>query len=652
MKRQLLVIGLLCSLCIHVSATAGDTAWVQAQRDVWMDWYNDFDTAVQFPDGTASYRKIEMIFTLGKYACPGSPQYCSDWDYTVQVFVMTPGGDTLELGRLITPYAKGARMPADWKGTYVFDVTDYYPVLKDNATVRVHYSGYSGGFTADVRFAFVEGTRTRDVLRIDRLWHGSFDYGNAADPIENKIAAVGKTVPAGTDRTELKFCITGHGGDDVNCAEFCKKDYRVLVNSSAVAQRSIWRDDCGLNALYPQSGTWIYNRANWCPGDLVLPDAHRLAGLHPGDAFNIDVDFDSHNSTTNQPNRYPASYMIEAALFHYGPLHKSLDVSLEDIVAPTDADRHFRENARCGGPVVRISNTGQTPVTSVRFAYGVDGTQAEYLWQGTLAPLEATEVTLAELQALSTLSGETASRKFTVRITEVNGSADADMGNNEMTAVFTPAPKWPTEFIVSLKTNSSMTGGKSQSSWAIYDRSGAAVKERNDLSASTVYTDTVRLGPGCYRLEVRDAGCDGLSWWANAAAGNGTFTVRPLASATPYTLRGYFNGDFGCGFTQYFTADWPTSVEEALPTGKAELELYPNPAQHAVHVAITGMQQVAGTIRVLDVSGRIVARQPCHGAVATINTSSFADGMYTVVFMHDHADRAPLQGRFIVNKAN
>src|SRR4051812_2891710 len=82
-------------------AANGDTTWVQAHSDIWLDNYNNFDSTVQFPDGTKSYRKIYMIFTLGKYQCPGSPQYCGDWDYTVQNFLMTPGGDTLELSRLI-----------------------------------------------------------------------------------------------------------------------------------------------------------------------------------------------------------------------------------------------------------------------------------------------------------------------------------------------------------------------------------------------------------------------------------------------------------------------------------------------------------------------------------------------------------------------
>ena len=29
-------------------------------------------------------------------------------------------------------------------------------------------------------------------------------------------------------------------------------------------------------ALYPQGGTWVYDRANWCPGDKATTRNHEL----------------------------------------------------------------------------------------------------------------------------------------------------------------------------------------------------------------------------------------------------------------------------------------------------------------------------------------------------------------------------------------
>ena len=110
MKKILILF--IAVFCINTvsKAAPGDTTWVQA-NNVYLTYYNNYDTAVAFPAAGTSYRKILMIFTLGKYVCPGytygtgSVPWCGDWDYTIQNFLMTPGGDTLELGRLITPYA-------------------------------------------------------------------------------------------------------------------------------------------------------------------------------------------------------------------------------------------------------------------------------------------------------------------------------------------------------------------------------------------------------------------------------------------------------------------------------------------------------------------------------------------------------------------
>ena len=161
MKRLLALLPAIL-LAAFVSAAPGDTTKVQSFAGLQMDHYGAFDTTVEFPDGSVAYRKILMNFTLGKYQCPGNPppQYCGDWDYDVHMFIMTKTGDTLEIGRFITPYANAsyARTPWTWKQRYVFDVTDFYNQLKDSATVRIFYSGYSWGFTADVRFDMIEGT--------------------------------------------------------------------------------------------------------------------------------------------------------------------------------------------------------------------------------------------------------------------------------------------------------------------------------------------------------------------------------------------------------------------------------------------------------------------------------------------------------------
>src|SRR5207249_3388371 len=97
------------------------------------------------------------------------------------------------------------------------------------------YSGYSGGFTANVKFAFIEGTPARNVLNLKHLWNNYYTYGNSADPISNHVLPYSLTVPDSAKFSEMKFTVTGHGADGTdNCCEFSNSNnwhsYSVMVN--------------------------------------------------------------------------------------------------------------------------------------------------------------------------------------------------------------------------------------------------------------------------------------------------------------------------------------------------------------------------------------------------------------------------------------
>jgi len=640
MKKQHLLI-LFFSLIAAVSkANPGDTTWVQAHNDKWLDYYNNFDTTVQFPNGTTSYRKVYMIFTLGKYVCPGNPQYCGSWDYTVQNYLMTPGGDTVELSRLITPYATtGGRFSNSWKYRYIFDVTDYYPILKNTGTIRIHYSGYSGGFTANIKFAFVEGTPERDVKGISRVWNGSFAFGKASDPFDNHTPAMSKTAPAGTQSADLKFNVTGHGSDAQYCSEFCSKYYKVMLNSNLIDQKNIWRDNCGFNQIYPQTGTWIYDRANWCPGALVNTNTHHLTGVTAGSNYNVDVDFEQYTDNGN------ASYTIDGAVIYYGGYNRTVDASLESIVAPTDYEGNMRENPVCSVPSLKIHNAGSTTITSVKIEYGVQGSfLPQYTWTGSLPALQDTVINLPESWSLRTATG---TNTFVARILAVNNQTDQDSTNNTQKTSFVAAPVWPVTFSVNMKANT--FAAANETTWKIYDMNNNIVAQRSNTSSNATYIDTLVLGPSCYKLVVEDQGCDGLSWWANSGAGSGYLQVKKLGNPIPLTLGGYYSGDFGCGFTQYFTTSFATGVETINGAeNMAAITAYPNPARDNVTINITGVQGVEGTLQLVDALGRTVLEQQINTAEQTINTSSLANGIYTIVFRDAHAAGTKLQTRLVI----
>lgn len=619
---------LACLAGSKVKAAPGDTINVQSHTSTQLSNYGTYDSPAAFPTTNTTYRKINMTFTLGKYPCPAGSQYCGDWDYTVQVFVITPT-DTMEIGRLITPYAGISQFPMSWKHRYVMDVTDYATILKNNATIRIKYSGYSGGFTANVKFDFIEGTPPRNVVAIKRAWNGYFAYGNPSQPIESYLNNRAFQMPANAQAAALKIFLTGHGGNTSdNCAEFCQKYYQVKLNNGLISQRNIWRDNCGSNNLYPQTGTWLYDRANWCPGDIVTPYLHNLNGLTANSNFNLDVDFQPYVNNNTQ-----AGWEFEGQIVYYGAYNNTADASLEKIISPSNHEANFRDNQVCQEPKIDIKNTGSSQISSVDFEYGLqNGTMHTYQWQGSLTAGETAEIALPTVPEIQTVT--TANVKFVTRITNVNGAADAFTQNNSLTSTFTPLPVWPNNLVLTFNTNRASNFGYNETTWKIMDAYGNVVKERINNPNQSQILDTVLLPRGCYRLEMNDAGCDGISWWAyqfyQPNPGTGSFSVREKGRPAPLQMRGYFNGDFGCSFSQtFYVATALGTSKEKAPFG---LNAYPNPANDLLQVNITGAAKTNGIIKLTNALGQEVFVGELESGNIRIPVKNIASGIYSLSF--------------------
>ena len=667
MKKYLYLFAIAFTLSQTIQAAPGDTTWVQA-NNVEFTHYGNFDTTITFPSPGTTYRRIYMILTLGKYMCPAGSTYCGDWDYTVQNYLMTPGGDTLELGRLITPYANAGapRTPWSWTQHYVYDVTDYAMVLQGSATMRINYSGYSWGFTGDLTFAFIEGTPDRTVYGINRLWNGYFNYGDTAHSdsfdINTHYPTLNFTAPAHTQSAEMKYTVTGHGSDGNYCNEFCDHSYYVYLNSAIIDSYSVWRPDCGMNELYPQSGTWLYERANWCPGALVYSQFYNLPGITAGAATNVDIRFQPYISSGG------AGYAVDGNLFFYGGINKTIDASLDQIVAPTNDENFFRENPTWGTPVVYVKNTGATTIDSITLQYGIkqSATMQTYTWYGSISPLTGTQITLPDLHQIDELAahdsttGSWDTATFIAEILKVNGVADNDQTNDTLTSQFASAPKWPTSIRIDFKTNNEAIASGSnicETSWIIYDADNNIFQQRANANISTMYIDTVNFWhSGFYRLQVYDSSCDGLQWWANSGTGitSGYLYVKPMTGLTDIPMHGYnyggtYNNDFGCGFTQYFYIQTADNGIRNISSNGQSIEAYPNPAQNYVNVAIAGLLTVNGEIRIIDALGRTVSVTNCNTANQQIDVSKLATGLYTIVFVNTQSGNE-LETRLLITK--
>lgn len=410
--------------------------------------------------------------------------------------------ERFELGRFITPYGKGLDLGEDGF-TWIYDVTDYEPLLRGEVDLQA-----ANDFELlDLRFVFVEGLPPRDVLDIQNLWPlGSHRYGALADDEELRPVAIDLNPDAAGFRVRSRISGHGHAGPH-NCCEWDAKEHHLLVKGIGQFYWTVWRD-CGFNPVYPQGGTWQFDRAGWCPGTFVDTHDHELTPLvSPGETVALDYGLEAYDPQTGEEE---GAFVVSHQLFTYGPPHRSLDAALEAIVAPSPHDEYRRLNPVAIDAVVKVRNLGATTLHSLTVAYGLEtGEMLTHLWEGTLAFQGETEIVLPGPD----WSGLRDRGRFVARIEEVNGRTDEHPGNNRRNTLV-PAPyRFPETIVVEVQTPG--FGRAADNSYQILDGQGRVHAERIEFEDDREYRDVIKLRPGAYRFVFVDREEDGLirHWW-------------------------------------------------------------------------------------------------------------------------------------------
>ncbi len=542
-----------------------------------------------------------------------------NWEY-YNVFEVV---NNLELGRVITPY--NGNVPPSWKYTYSFDVTEFASLLHDSVDIRARYGGWQDGFTVTLDFEFIEGTPARECYQIVPLWQGSHAYGNTNNPIENFLEPRSVVIDGQMKQAVLRVIQTGHGfGGADGCSEFCQKKHFIKVHGQTYYTTTVWRDKCGENPIYPQGGTWVYNRSNWCPGEEVYPYDYDLT--QPLSQVNatalIDMDMEPY---VNQGNNN-SSYIISGMLFLYKDNNYKDEASLEEILTPNNAMRYNRINPSCSYPIVKVKNNGGENIKTIEFSYGPkDGTKVTYTWSGDIKPYES-----AELELAKAINFSSAAKVFEVEIVKVNGKTDEVPYNNKMAVAYDATPTYPNDFIIWLRTNNR----GNENAYTIKDAWGKVVAERSGMLNGTLYTDTVRLDNGCFTFEITDTRGDGLGFWANPNAGTGQLFFRRLGNGQ--VLRN-FGTDWGSSIKQKFTTAFALDVEETTATNS--IEVFPNPSKGEFWLDINMSNSKNATVEVFDYSGRKIIAEHISSDnfyAYRIDMSTFSNGVYILKVTADN----------------
>lgn len=506
--------------------------------------------------------------------------------------------DRYEIGRYITPYGIGLSLGPNGF-TWVFDVTDYAHLLHD----MVELSAGNQQELIDLKFMMIKGTAPRDVVQVDRIWgqSGSYKYKN----LDDDVSLPNKTINLHPNSStyKVKTRITGHGHKSTNgnyphCCEWKDNVHYFHVNGTQVDNWHIWQtNDCALNPVYPQGGTWPGAREGWCPGDIVKEHEIEITPHVSGNT--VDLDYSITPVPSNNLGMGDGNYVMGMHLVQYGAINNSLDAEIYEVLSPTDDKYRSRVNPLCRDLQIVIRNNGSTPLTSLTITYQVIGGQAEtYNWTGNLAFGKMETVTLP-VPNLNFWVGD-GSQHFTATVSNPNGGVDQYPENDYIKTHFEIPDNYTAGIKLELRTNNRA----SQNSYTIKNEAGVVMLSRNNLSNNTTYKDTLNYPPGCYTLELLDTGNDGLSYWANTAAGGGH--CRLLSSFVPFPVK-TFEPEFGHKLTYSFSIDMTVNTQDLVDV-KTTSTVFPNPNKGNFSVELMGYEGEVN-LELYNVVGKLVEQR-------------------------------------------
>ncbi|MEE4256929.1 MAG: LamG-like jellyroll fold domain-containing protein, partial [Bacteroidales bacterium] len=483
----------------------------------------------------------------------------------------------IELMSFVTPYGINLDLGEDGK-TWYFDMSDYVDVLKGSKRLTVELGGQRQE-DMDIKFWFIVGTPPHDVIDFKQLWRpASSSYQDLLADRNFEPREV--TIHPDAEQLKLRSVITGHGQE----GEFIGRQHTFNIDGDdAEYQWFVWTE-CSTIPIYPQGGTWLYDRAGWCPGDPSdLYEYDITEYVTPGQNHTLDYGIVNGSGTSN--------YQVSQQLVSYGTPNFTLDAAIIGINKPNATAAHERFNPACTDPVVIIKNTGSTTLTSLELEfYVVGGTALTQTWSGSLGFLDTAEVIL---EVPNFAFWQENSNRFTVNIINANGQVDEYPHNNTYTSTFESVDLLDINLTpVTIQCYTNQQGW--QTSYTLTDLEGNVLLERDNLESTTQYSDVVELGLGCYRLRIDDSGDNGLYYWHQPNYGSGYFRMRDVNDDIVES----FEREFGRFAVYEFAVVDMTGTAEAAVRDNV-ISIYPNPTRNSVNILHQGMENTHVEVTVL-----------------------------------------------------
>ncbi len=318
---------------------------------------------MSLPADNSNYSNILLHINL---ECPEFG--CDPWDQPAFLKVKKDG-QTYELGRYITPFGVAC-------GPWTVDVTDFRSIL----TGYLEFISYvqvwgASGWLVTLQLEYVEGTPNFAYTELVPLWNT--DYQVYGDPnVSYDLPEMAVPIEDNVEQVNLRLTTTGHGqGNTDNAAEFAHKIHHISVNGTESLEQDLWKPDCNQNPCSPQSGTWQYARAGWCPGQEVIPNEYDLTQMMvPGNDLQLDYVLEEYTNLLNtgynggshtEPYFRIHSYLIKQSNTMLGDVS---DIAVESLVSPVTS-ANLTDNEAI---TVRLKNNGNQIVSDFEISFKIN----------------------------------------------------------------------------------------------------------------------------------------------------------------------------------------------------------------------------------------------------------------------------------------
>jgi hypothetical protein len=586
---------------------------------------NSYNQWGVFPSADVPVRKITMRI---QFACPDSMR-CADWDYLDHIRIKRTGGvdgavQDYEIGRMLTPY--GGAFGKDWEFDWQVDVTDFRLLLKDSVEIEYEHTGWEPnedrGWKVKVEFEVIKGQPAYQAVSIQKIYDGAFRYGDESNSIDKALVPVHFTTSRNASMGRFRIIQTGHGMDRPDgCGEFCNKYREFWFDEQMLHSRAIWKE-CGDNPLYPQAGTWIFDRANWCPGDLVQPDIYDIP-LVKGKEHSVQLKMENYDSPDPSADELIAAYLIQ-----YGPYQSEDDVAIEDIIVPSGKRIHGRLNPAGFQPRIVIKNNGGKVLEKLQIRYGNKGQAKEkYKWSGHLLPGKTDTLQLEGL-----VGNAEDVNVFQVELRKPNNKKDAYLADNRMSSNYQRIPEHEGELVFFLHTNNK----PGENAYSLTNSKGEIFYQRTigSLEANTTYRDTLKLPPGSYQLQLTDTTGNGLEFWYHVRDGRGRAS---LLNSQGQIIRN-FDSDFGNGILYNFRVG---SKPDPIAENTAACGLFPTRTKDTTTFDFISNTPERVKVQLVTDPGQEIEKEHIYEklkeGVFTYDLSQYPKGrFYFKVYVKDH----------------